>query len=393
MKLLILTSRFPYPIEKGDKLRIYHQLKYLAEKHEVHLISISDREIEEEHRQHLESICASIHIFPIGKGGILWSLLKGVFDAWPFQVHYFYRKSIHKKILKIAEELKPDRVYCQLIRMAPYVKGIDASKSLDYMDAFSLGMKRRAKYHSGLKRILFKWEASKLKSFESYIFSDFNSHSIISEQDREALSTPYKDQIQLIPNGVDIDFFQPKDKETEYELVFVGNMGYSPNIIAAKYLATQLLPKIQEDLPETRLLLAGARPVKQVLDLAKIEGVSIGGWYEDIRDAYASGKVFVAPLFTGSGQQNKILEAMAMGIPCVSTTIVNKAIGAKAPQDILLGDDLESLAEHCLFLLKNPDHILIQSGYSRRFVEENYAWPQSHKKLEELFTRSVSLTR
>lgn len=393
MKLLILTSRLPYPIEKGDKLRIYHQIRHLAQSHEVHLISISDQEVDEKHRQHLASYCTSIHVFSISKGGIAWSLIKGVFDAWPFQVHYFYRKSIHKQILAIAEELKPDRVYCQLIRMAPYVRGLDAPKSLDYMDAFSLGMKRRAKHHSGLKRLLFSWEAAKLRAYEEHIFADFNSHAIISEQDRDALRTPYKDQIQLIPNGVDIDFFQPREREPEFDLVFVGNMGYSPNILAAKFLATQLLPRIREELPETRLLLAGARPVKQVVDLEKEAGVAIGGWYEDIREAYVSGKVFAAPLFSGSGQQNKILEAMAMGIPCVSTTIVNKAIGAKAPRDILLGDDLESLAEHCIFLLKNPDHILIQSGHSRRFVEENYAWPQSHEQLEELFKRTVSLTR
>ncbi|MDW3649755.1 MAG: glycosyltransferase [Bacteroidia bacterium] len=393
MKLLILTSRFPYPIEKGDKLRIYHQIRHLSQKHEVHLIAISDQEVEEAHQQHLESFCSSIHIFPISKGGIAFSLLKGLFGVAPFQVHYFYRKRIHKKILKIAEELKPDRIYCQLIRMAPYVKGLDAQKSLDYMDAFSLGMKRRAKHHVGIKQVLFRWEASKLKSYEEKVFTDFNSHSIISEQDREALNTPYKDQIQLIPNGVDTEFFQPKKEEAEYDLVFVGNLGYSPNILAAKYLATQLLPRIRKDLPETRLLLAGARPVKQILELEKEAGVSIGGWYEDIRDAYASGKIFVAPLFSGSGQQNKILEAMAMGIPCVSTSIVNKSIGAKSPRDILLGDDLESLAEHCIFLLKNPDHILIQASHGRAFVENNYAWSRSHKQLDELFSRSVSLTR
>ncbi|MEL6251074.1 MAG: glycosyltransferase [Bacteroidota bacterium] len=393
MKLLILTSRFPYPIEKGDKLRIYHQIRHLSQNHEIHLISISDQEVEEAHRKHLESFCDSIHIFPIRKGGIAFSLLKGLFSSKPFQVHYFYRKRIHKKILKIAEELKPHRIYCQLIRMAPYVKGMESQKSIDYMDAFSLGMKRRARHHFGLKHFLFRWEASKLRAYEELAFIDFNSHCIISEQDREALLTPHRNKIQLIPNGVDTDYFHARENQAEFDLVFVGNLGYSPNILAAKFLATQLLPRIRKDLPEVRLLLAGARPVKQVLELEKIPGVSIGGWYEDIREAYASGKIFAAPLFSGSGQQNKILEAMAMGIPCVSTSIVNKAIGAKAPREILLADDLEGLAEHCLFLLKNPDHILIQSSHGRRFVEENYSWSQSHKQLEELFGRSVSLTR
>lgn len=394
MKLLILTSRFPYPIEKGDKLRIYHQIRHLSQEHEICLVSISDRPVKDSDKEHLHQYCSEVHIFPIAKPGIVWSLFKGIFSARPFQVQYFYRKRFHKKILKIVEEFQPQRLYCQLIRMAPYIQGIESSKTLDYMDCFSVGMERRVAVSKGLKKVLYAWEANKLKKYEEAVFTFFNSHSIISEQDKELLPGPYASKVAVVPNGVDTEYFQSKpDTEPKYELVFVGNMGYAPNVIAARYLALRVLPEIRKTHPDTQLLLAGARPGKNVLELENEPGVKVGGWFEDIREAYASGKIFVAPLFSGSGQQNKILEAMAMEIPCVSTDLVNNAINASEEQEILLAKDLASFVNHCLNLLENPKTATRIGKKGRKFVQKQYSWENSMKLLEDLLSKSVSITR
>ncbi len=394
MKLLILTSRFPYPIEKGDKLRIYHQIRHLSQEHEICLVSMSDQEVNEEDRAHLSEYCSEIHLFPISKISTIWSLIKAAFSSQPFQVHYFYRKGVHKKILKIAEAFRPDRLYCQLIRMVPYVEGISTSKTLDYMDCFSIGMERRADVSEGLKKILFRWEAHKLAHYEDKAFTFFNSHSIISEQDKSLLPSPHAKKVEVVPNGVDTEYFEKQlDIHPEYEFVFVGNMGYAPNVVAARYLALRVLPEIRKTRTEAKLLLAGARPGKDVLALAKEPGVTVGGWYEDIRKAYASGRVFVAPLFSGSGQQNKILEAMAMEIPCITTSLVNNAIQAKENEEIMLAEDLESFVNQCLLVLDYPTDADLMGTNGRAFVQSNYSWEKSMGLLENLFTRSVSISR
>lgn len=393
MKLLILTSRFPYPIEKGDKLRIYHQIRHLAKAHEISLVSITDQPVETQDKEHLQEFCTEIHVFPISKPGIVWSLTKAVFGSRPFQVQYFYRKSIHLQIQEIAENFRPQRVFCQLIRMAPYVEGLEAAKTLDYMDCFSVGMERRAAMAKGLKKILFTWEFKRLRKYEEDVFPRFNSHGIISEQDKSLLPGPYAKKVAVVPNGVDTDFFK-KDKKLspEYELVFVGNMGYAPNIVAARYLALRVLPEIRKTKPEARLLLAGARPEKSVQELDKEPGVEVGGWFEDIREAYAAGQLFVAPLFSGSGQQNKILEAMAMEIPCVSTDLVNNAIHAAEGKEIRLAQDLDTFVSHCLDLLEKPKTAARVGKNGRKFVRENYSWEKSMEILKEVFTKSVSIT-
>jgi len=394
MKILILTSRLPYPLEKGDKLRIYHQIRHLSKAHEVSLISISDQPVSGADKAYLLQYCKNVYVFPIKKPGIILSLATGLFSSLPFQVLYFYRRKIKKQIARIVEELQPDRLYCQLIRMAPYVEGLSTAKTLDYMDCFSIGMERRAELSQGLEKFLCKWEAQKLASYEQVVFPLFNSHSIISQQDKEHLPGQYKEKVEIVPNGVDTEYFQaPKNNKPEHDLVFVGNMSYAPNVIAAKYLALRVLPEIRKEKPEATLLLAGASPGKDILELDKNPGVVVGGWYEDVREAYAKGKVFVAPLFSGSGQQNKILEAMAMERPCVSTRLVNNAIQAAEKKEILIAEDLPAFVEQCLHLLDKPQTAKRIGKSSRKFVIENYSWEKSMELLEALFSKSVSITK
>ncbi len=161
-------------------------------------------------------------------------------------------------------------------------------------------------------------------------------------------------------------------------------MGYVPNVLAADYLVKRILPELNDLQKNTKVLIAGARPTKSVRGLAS-DNVDVSGWIDDIRDAYASGVVMMAPLFHGIGQQNKILEAMAMGIPCITTELVNNAIGASQEEEIMIANDPKQFAEAYVELINNPSLYQRISQNGNTFVRDKYDWINIRKKFNEYF--------
>lgn len=384
MRILILLSRVPFPIEKGDKLRAYHQIQVMAQKHEIILCATSDAPIETESLNELKKYCKEIHIFPLGKLGMLWNIFKAIFSGKPIQTGYFYRCHIQKKIDKIIENTQPDHIFCQLIRVSEYVKNAPYPKTLDYMDVFSMGVRRRMLNSQWWFAPFLKLEYKRLLKYENSIFKYFNNKTIISEPDRELIPHPEKGKIVVIPNGVDYEYFAPVEQERKFDLVFTGNMGYPPNIDAACFLVQSIAPLVRKKYPQLNILIAGATPHNKVLAL-KSETVSVTGWMPDIRDAYAQSKIFVAPMRIGTGLQNKILEAMAMKLPCITTTLPNEALGAKNNNEILVGDTAQELADLIIQLINNPELQISIAEKGHVFVKNNFSWKSSTETLLNLF--------
>jgi glycosyltransferase involved in cell wall biosynthesis len=160
-------------------------------------------------------------------------------------------------------------------------------------------------------------------------------------------------------------------------------MAYPPNVKAAKFLAESILPEIHKFAPETTLLIAGATPVSAVKALSSSK-IYVSGWMDDIRDAYAQSKVFIAPMEIGTGLQNKLLEAMAMKLPCVTSPLANKALGATMKKEILVGDSPETYARHALSLLRDEKHLNTIANAGYRFVTHTFSWEANTKKLIDL---------
>lgn len=384
MKLLIVTSRFPYPLEKGDKLRIFYQIKELAKYHQIVLCAVTDTTIAKQHYQMVARHCVSIHIFQRSKWTIVKNLALAGFKGLPFQVGYFYDKAIKKRIHRIIKIEQPHHIYCQLFRAAAYVREISCLKTIDYMDTFSVGAKRWASHANFWIKPFLRREAKKIAQYEQAIFKDFAHHTIISEQDKNLLDISEKAKIQVIPNGVDTDFFHPLGQEKQYDLAFVGNMGYQPNVEAVRFLVEEILPKLLLTHPDIKILIAGARPAPYIQQLNH-QNITVSGWVEDIRTAYASAKIFVAPLFTGIGLQNKILEAMAMGVPCITTSLVNNAIQAIPNKSILIADDAKTFVAQIHFLQENIHQQVAIKKEALTFVHNNFSWSIFVKQLNNLF--------
>lgn len=372
-------------------MRAFHQIKALSVHHEMHLVAISHKQVDAKDIEALAPYCKTIKIFQIRKWLLPFHLLSGWIEGLPLQVSFFLDRTIKREVQYHIIHLEPDHVICQLIRAAPYVRALPFAKTLDYMDVFSEGMAQLAqKYHAF--GFVFRWEAKRLSAYERTVYKDFDKHTIISDQDRNRLKLATHDQILVVPNGVEERFVPEYTAQIpSFDIVFVGNLGYGPNRTAAQYLVRKLLPELRaRGKAETSMLIAGARPGPKTEQLGHHQGVTVRGWVEDIRDAYADGRIFVAPMFTGLGQQNKILEAMAMGLPCVTTSMVNNAIKAQHGTEILVADTLEGLVDHVQNLMEDEQLYKDISNAGRAFVLANYRWEDQVKKLE-IFIGSKNL--
>ncbi|MGB0391572.1 MAG: glycosyltransferase [Salibacteraceae bacterium] len=388
MKVIALLSRIPWPLEKGDKLRAYHHIKVLAKKHEVVLVCLTDTKPHPKAVENLSPFCEEIHFIQLSKIGILWNLATTIFNDKPFQVNYFHQKSAQKKIDKIIEKHLPRHLFVQLIRTAEYVKKYHFLEStFDYMDAFSMGAQRRIdKALPGIKTLL-QIESNRLKKYENSVFNQFDNKTIISANDRELIQHPDKNEITILPNGVDFERFKSNNNiEKKYELVFTGNMSYPPNIKAAHYLAMEILPLILKKIPNVKLVIAGADPHASVKNLES-KNIIVTGWLDNIADAYNEALAFIAPMQIGTGMQNKILEAMAMKVPCITSKLAGDAIGATHEFNILIANTTEDFAAFALQLIKEKELGIQISSNAYQWVKEKYDWNTNGEALLRLLDK------
>jgi len=385
MRIFVLLSRVPYPLEKGDKLRAFHQIKELSKSNEIILCALNPLRSLDKQKAFaaVQPYCRSINFIDIPFTGRMWNIFVALLSNRPLQAGYFFNKRAAKKVKALITEYKPDHIYCQLIRTAEYVKNIPIPKTIDYQDVFSYGIKRRASKASGFYKTIFNMEYKRLIAYETEVFNLFDNKTIISFPDRKLFPHPDRDQIEVIPNGVDHDFFKPMQAEKKYELVFTGNMAYPPNVDAAEFLANKIMPLVWGKKPDAKLLLAGASPDRKVLAL-KADRITVSGWMDDIRDSYASAKIFIAPMRIGTGLQNKLLEAMSMKIPSITTPLANDALQAKNEKEILIGETAEDLSAQILRLLRDDTlyKTIEENGFI--FVKNKYSWDEATEVLNKI---------
>lgn len=383
MKIFVLLPRIPYPLEKGDKLRAYNQVKQLSKRNEIVLCALNDdpKVDEQQAFQALQPYCVSINFIRINKLQILFGLARAFVKGWPMQCGYFYNRRAARKVDELIAKHKPDMLYGQLVRVAEYIRHKDIPKAIDYQDVFSYGMKRRRDIANCLTRPVFNMEYKRLCRYEAAVFDEFDVKTIISEPDRDLIPHPKKDEILIIPNGVDHDFFKPQEREKNYDLVFTGNMSYPPNVNAVEYLADEIMPIVWSTLPETKLYIAGATPDPKVKKAAS-DRIIVSGWLDDIRDAYAQSRVFIAPMRIGTGLQNKLLEAMSMRLPAITSPLANASLGAQPNKEILIGNSATALAQNIVILLTDAPKAeqIAQAGYD--FTNRVYDWGKATEILE-----------
>ena len=388
MKLLVLLSRFPYPLDKGDKLRAFHQLRYLAGHHEICLFALSDEEVSAEAYAAVRPLCrGGLVVRRLRRPGIARNMTWALATGRPLQVGYFYDPAAQRLVDDLLRDFRPDHIYCQLIRMAEYLRphAGRVPMTLDYMDVFSAGVARRAAQAPRWQRPVLALEAQRLLAYEAAAFDWFPHHTIISDQDRQLIQHPRRDAIEIVLNGIDTDFFQPRPGAAKTcDVLFCGNMSYHPNVDAACFLAEEIMPLVRQQHPAARLLVAGTTPAPRVQALASAH-VEISGWVPDIRAAYAAARVFAAPMRVGTGLQNKLLEAMAMALPCVTTPLANNALGATDGQQVRVAGTADEVAQAIGQLLEDEAGAGALAARGQAFVKAHYTWAGATARLEARF--------
>ena len=378
MKLFVISSRVPYPLQKGDKLRLYHQLKHLSEEHEVILCCLSSAKLTAEQREALSHFVTELHVLKLSWFRRLWRMAWSWASDWPFQVTWFTEKRIQNQVQELVAKHAPQAIYCQLVRCAEYVKDIhEVPKVLDYMDALSAGMHRRANSEMRLLmkpfQLVLRTEGTRLARYESRVFDYFDAATIISRNDRLLIPHRDRDRIEIVPNGVDLSAFTPANPGTQNDpiVLFTGNMSYAPNVDAAHHLVKDILPQIKH--PRVRVILAGAEPKASVKALAS-DRVTVTGWVDDIATQYRKATLFMAPLRIGTGLQNKVLEAMAAEIPCILSPHAFTPLNLPSTGHAVVCQNAEAFASAVDDLLASPEQSKEMAKRAKKSIEGQFSW-------------------
>ncbi|MBQ9313262.1 MAG: glycosyltransferase [Bacteroidales bacterium] len=384
MNILVCLSRFPYPLNKGDKLRAFHQIKELSLNHDIYLFCLSNKYPKQEDILILKRYCKEIHVERLNIFLQCFYLFLSFFSSLPFQVAWFSNGKAKKHFLQFFNKHHIDVSYFQFVRTMEYAKKITGKKVLDFQDCLSVNMQRRAEKSNFFLKNLLLLEAKKLRNYENKAFDVFSSTTIITKTDRDLISSCRNKEIHIIENGVSEEYFAfPKREEKKYDIIFSGNMSYAPNIDAALYLVKEIMPKVWEKFSNCKVVIAGSNPSKEVLKLES-ENVEITGWVDDMKEYYALSKIFIAPMRIGTGLQNKLLEAMAMSLPCITTPLANNALKSQPNRDILVNDSAKDLSDSIINLLEDTELYKRISNNGCEFVKQNYNWNASAKKLEKI---------
>ena len=384
-KIAIVLSRFPYPLNKGDKLRAYHQIVFLAKQNDIFLYCLSDEKVNENDFNEVKKWCVSVEIFELNKTSIAWNLMNSFLKKLPAQVGYFFNANIQKQIEASILKIKPDVVYGQLARTAFYIKDLPFKRVIDFQDAFSTNYVRIAENATFLKQIFYKRESNLMQSFEQNMLSWFDASTIISDFDKSQIANE-NENLAVVSNGVDTHYFTATPKEKKYDLLFCGNLSYLPNKNAVIFLCEKIAPLLIEKMPTIKINIVGGNSAADFKKYAS-NHIHFAGWVEDVRTAYDETKLFVAPLFTGAGLQNKLLEAMSMQVPCVVSSVTNASLIATENKHVLIANNEYEFVEKIIQLLKD-EHLQHSFKVNARiFVEENYSWDKANQILENILLK------
>jgi glycosyltransferase involved in cell wall biosynthesis len=390
-KLLFLSSRLPYPPIGGDRLKNYWLLKILSKHFKVHLVSITDQDVPKEFYDWANDLGLSYKIFQKKKKQFYFNTLKGLItNSLPLQVNYYYFKDIQEYIDGIYENY--DLIFSTLIRTARYVLDKPKPKILDMADSIGLNyLNSLNKTASVMWKILYSIEGNRLIKFEKYCIKHFDKTLFFNNEEKDYFNMP--DKTEQIPHGVNENLLTYEKKDIKYKnhIAFFGKMDYQPNIDAVLWFVKNVLPYLNKTL---KFIVVGAYPVKVIQGLPKnFQNVEVTGFIEDPYLILKSSLCVVAPMQTGAGIQNKILECMALGTINIVSSLAAKPIGAEHGKHFLVCDNPKDMANLINKIYENPKNFEFLKVNARDFIKNNFTWQIYEKKLLNVIDNVLNKNR
>jgi polysaccharide biosynthesis protein PslH len=388
MRILMIVDYLPYPLVGGDRVRIYNLLRRVANQHEVSLAAFLETPDHAEAVPHLEQFCARVETASLQRRSPIAhipGLIRYALERKPLELKFLHSDELTNKIDQLASTMDFDIVQLES-RMGLYLEALPQDgrcKTILMFQNFTSQQSRRVfhierRWSDKMRALL---NSMVMYAWEPRYAQRFDCCTTVSEIDRSLLlKANHRLRVEVIPNGVDTGAYQPLPPETTPALLFIGNMSYPPCIDAMLYFCQEIFPRIRQLIGEVELWIVGRDPSPEIRQLDG-GGVHVTGRVEDVIPYYRQCAVCVVPLRAGGGTRLKILEAMALCRPVVSTTIGCEGLDVTDGEHLLIADDLEQFAEKTVRLLE--DHQLYQylSAHGRRLVETHYDWDKIAEKL------------
>lgn len=388
MHILFLSSRLPYPPDRGDRLRLFNIIKKLSQTdNRLFLISFIENKRELEYAKELDKLCDEVKVIKLSRLSSEIKAALRIFSHIPLQISYYKSKIMQKQIDAFIHKKEINVIYVHLFRMAPYVEHYsNIHKILDLTDIISTEIERSMKYRSGLNKKIYSLELPRLRQYEKRLSAKFEESWVISEAEAKILRDLSPEaNVKIITNGVDLDCFKPRNRlEKKESIIFVGNLQVAHNIDAVLFFYEKIFPHISYEYPNIKFYIIGADPHQSIKNLAKDQRVVVTGFVENLNRYLNESLVFVAPLRFSAGIQNKILEAMSSCLPVVCTALANEGIKARNGEEILIADNPIEFANLVMHLIRNSEKRKSLGIAGRRFVETKFSWDHALARLSEI---------
>ncbi|MBK1877943.1 glycosyltransferase [Pelagicoccus mobilis] len=395
MKILVCYTRFPWPLNKGDMLTVYKLLEFLSGNHEVDLLTA--KPLDESYLEYLPERLGEVHMVSDSMVSRIPRSARSLFTDRCLQVDAFMSGSFIEERQRLLDTGNYDLVYSHYIRSFGHedFDSHGARKVIGLQLSHQAHFEKAAKNESNaIRRWLYAKETERLKVWESRIAGYNDLIHLISQRDLEGIDNndAWSSRVFFNPHGVDEKKFVPSpESRVEGRVVFTGNLGFQANEDAVVMLTEEIWPHIERECPNAELLVAGARPTATVrAAVGAVRNGTLVASPEDMVEVIQSGDVAVDPLRVGAGLQNKILEAMACGLPVVATPLANGGIGARDRREIIIESDPRSFADEVICLINDRERNAELGVKARDFIEKLWTWEYHFQQLEERWTGLVN---
>ncbi len=388
MRILFVAQRVPYPPNRGDRIATYHEIRVLSQRHEVHVAALAESREEAAGAEPLRSIAASVDvaILPPWRSKVQAGMLAA--SPLPLTLPYFFAPELAGRIALRVARGGVDLIHAFSSSTGQYVDPYPhLPRVMHFADLDSIKWRQMATMAKPPLRWVYAAEAARLLWYERSIAHRYDRCLVVTEEERQEMLGWIPDAPSAVAeNGVDVAYFAPRPGEAEEDhLVFVGVMDYFPNVEGMELFCREVLPLVRARRPGCRMTIVGSRPSARVLALRDLPGVTVTGAVDDVRPYMARGTLAVVPLRLARGVQNKVLEAMAMGMAVVASTPAFRGIRAVEGTHALVADEPAALAEAVLSLLADPARRRAMGEASRALMVAEYSWEAQVAKLEAVY--------
>ena len=381
--VLYLTHRLPYPPNKGDKVRTYHLLEYLASRHRVYLGTFVDDPADLAYVALVRSRCAGMHVTRIRPALAKMRSLTGLASGDALSVPYYRDAGLRSWIRRTGASVGFDAALIFSSAMAQYGDELRADTTVQvFDDVDSAKWTQYAAHRRWPMSWLYRREGRLLLEFERATAARAARTFFVTDNEAalfRSLAPECADRLGVVPNGVDSEFFSPRHPvespfvSGEQAVVFTGAMDYWPNVDAVTWFAADVLPRLRLEWPHIQFHVVGRSPTAAIRALAS-SGIHVSGTVPDVRPYLRHAAVVVAPLRLARGIQNKILEAMAMGKAVVASESCAGALDAQPGRDFLTAGTAEDFARQVGALLRDPSRAAAIGLAARDAVVSRYSW-------------------